>query len=177
MSKLGSPRQARRFAVDFDTHLALVPVWVRAEIHRQLDLAEAGEGVFKFLRGGYGCGKTFMARLALLDAQTRGFATSFVAVSDNDLQFHKFDEVYRKVVSDMGTRACPRGALADIIDRWVAKVEDAMIAGGADEIGPDFDALVQKRLEEELTSLMGGKPPEDMSRVLRIVFRLEPSCS
>lgn len=145
----------------------------RAEIHRQLDLAQAGEGVFKFLRGGYGCGKTFMARLALLDAQARGFATSFVVVSDNDLQFHKFDEVYRKVVGELGTSVCPRGALADIIDRWVARVEDAMIAGGADENGPDFDGAVQKRLEEELTSLTGGKAPEDMSRVLRAIFKLK----
>lgn len=30
----------------------------RTEIHRQLKLAADGEGVFKFLRGGYGCGKT-----------------------------------------------------------------------------------------------------------------------
>ena len=41
----------------------------RAEIHRLLKMAEEGEGVFKFLRGGYGCGKTFMARLAAIDAQ------------------------------------------------------------------------------------------------------------
>ena len=33
----------------------------RKEIHRQLELAANGEGVFKFLRGGYGCGKTFMS--------------------------------------------------------------------------------------------------------------------
>src|SRR6516165_1125763 len=54
----------------------------RAEIHRLLKMAEDGEGVFKFLRGGYDCGKTFMARLALIEAQARGFATSFVVVSD-----------------------------------------------------------------------------------------------
>ena len=70
----------------------------RNEIKRQLNLAADGEGVFKFLRGGYGCGKTFMARLAVNDAQVLGFATSFVVVSDNDLHFHKFDDVYRKVV-------------------------------------------------------------------------------
>ena len=84
----------------------------RAEVGRLLDLAEAKEGVFKFLRGGYGCGKTFMARLAILDAQARGFATSFVVVSDNDLHFHRFDDVYRKVVQELGTSSCPRGALA-----------------------------------------------------------------
>lgn len=46
----------------------------RGEISRVLDLATKGEGVFKFLRGGYGCGKTFMSQLALLDAHARNFA-------------------------------------------------------------------------------------------------------
>jgi hypothetical protein len=145
----------------------------RAELNRLLDLAASGEGVFKFLRGGYGCGKTFMARLALHDAQAKGFATSFVVVSDNDLHFHKFDDVYRKVIQEMGTTSCPRGALGDIIDRWIARVEGALIDGGADEEAPDFDAKVQKRIEEDITSLTGGKAPEDLARVLREVFRLK----
>lgn len=64
-----------------------------------------------FLRGGYGCGKTFMARLAVVDAQTRGFRHSFVVVSDNDLRFHRFDDVYRKVMTELGTALCTsRGA-------------------------------------------------------------------
>lgn len=145
----------------------------RAEIHRQLKLATNGEGVFKFLRGGYGCGKTFMCRLALSDAQAQGFATSFVVVSENDLYFHKFDDVYRKVVQELATSSCPRGALADILDRWIAKVEDALIAAGADEDSADFDDKVAKRMEEELASLTGGKAPEDMARVLRTIFDLK----
>jgi hypothetical protein len=145
----------------------------RNELGRLLDMAASGEGVFKFLRGGYGCGKTFMARLAVHDAQARGFATSFVVVSDNDLQFHKFDDVYRKVVQELGTSSCPRGALGDIIDRWIAKVESALIDGGADERAADFDRQVEQRLEEELASLTGGKAPEDLARVLRAVFTLK----
>jgi hypothetical protein len=145
----------------------------RGEIGRQLDLAEAGEGVFKFLRGGYGCGKTFMARLALADAQARGFATSFVVVSDNDMHFYKFDDVYRRVVQELGTSSCPRGALNDIVDRWIARVEESLIAGGADENAADFDRLVQKRMEEEIASKTSGKAPEDLARVLRTVFALK----
>jgi hypothetical protein len=145
----------------------------RSEIGRQLDLAASGEGVFKFLRGGYGCGKTFMARLTMLDAQARGFATSFVVVSPNDTHFDRFDDVYRKIVQELGTATCPRGALNDIVDRWVAKVEDALIDGGADENDPKFDQLVQKRIEEEVASKTGGKAPEDFARVLRTVFTLK----
>ncbi len=145
----------------------------RHEIHRQLALAGDNEGTFKFLRGGYGCGKTFMSRLAILDAQAQGFATSFVVVSDNDLHFHRFDDVYRKVVQELGTNSCDRGALSDVIDRWIARVEDALIATGADPDSADFDNQVQTRIEEDLASLTGGKAPEDMIRVLRKIFELK----
>ncbi|RJP85373.1 MAG: BREX system ATP-binding protein BrxD [Desulfobacteraceae bacterium] len=145
----------------------------RSELRRQLKLAEDGEGAFKFLRGGYGCGKTFMSRLAVVDAQAKGFATSFVVVSDNDLHFHKFDDIYRKVLQELGTSSCYRGALGDILDRWIARVEDGLIDGGADEDSPDFDEIVQKRMDEDLASLTRGKAPEDMGRVLRAIFRLK----
>src|SRR4051812_47633750 len=128
----------------------------RGELHRQLELAADGEGTIKFLRGGYGCGKTFVARLAILDAQARGFATSFVVVSDNDLRFHRFDDIYRKVIAELGTASCPRGALGDILDRWIGRVEDSLIAAGVDEDADDFDAKVRVRLDEDLASLTGG---------------------
>jgi hypothetical protein len=145
----------------------------RAEIWRQLDLAESGEGSIKFLRGGYGCGKTFMARLAIHDAQARGFATSFVVVSDNDLRFHRFEEVYRKAVTELGTSNCARGALGDILDRWIARIEESLIEVGADEEAADFDDRVRARLDEELASLTGGKAPQDFVRVVQTIFELK----
>ena len=145
----------------------------RGELHRQLELAGGGEGTIKFLRGGYGCGKTFLARLALLDAQELGFATSFVVVSDNDLKFHRFDDVYRKVMTELGTSSCPRGALSDILDRWIARVEDALIAAGEDEDAAGFDEKVQQRLEADLASLTGGQAPQDFIRVIQTIFRLK----
>ena len=145
----------------------------RGELHRQLELAEAKEGTIKFLRGGYGCGKTFMARLALLDAQNQGFATSFVVVSDNDLRFHRFDDVYRKVMTELGTITCPRGALNDILDRWIAKVEEALVALGQDPDAPGFDEKVRKRIEDELASMTEGKAPQDFVRVIQTIFDLK----
>lgn len=158
-------RGLEAFAVGIDVQ--------RAEIARQLELAERGEGVFKFLRGGYGCGKTFLCRLALLEAQTRGFATSLVVVSDNDLRFHQFDDVYRKVIQELGTRSCGRGALSDVLDRWIAKIEAALLAAGASEDAHDFDEQVAARLDHELAALSGGRAPEDMGRVVRAIFRLK----
>ena len=145
----------------------------RKEIDRQLTMAGNGEGAFKFLRGGYGCGKTFMARLALLDAQAKGFATSFVVVSDNDLHFHKFEDVYRRVVQELGTSSCARGALSDIVDRWIAKVEEGLIATGNDPDAPGFDGIVSQRIEQDIVAMTGGKAPEDLGRVLREVFALK----
>lgn len=142
----------------------------RAELHRQLDLIAKGEGSIKFLRGGYGCGKTFMARLMLLDAQAKGFATSFVVVSDNDLRFHKFEEVYRKIVAELGTATCPRGALGDLLDRWITRIEDALVAAGADEDAPDFDERVRMRLGEEINTLTRGRAPQDFIRVVQAIF-------
>jgi len=142
----------------------------RGELQRQLELAEAGEGTIKFLRGGYGCGKTFMARLALLDAQAKGFATSFVVVSDNDLRFHRFDDVYRKVANELGTASCSRGALGDVLDRWIGRVEAALVQAGADEHAADFDHCVRARLEEDLAALTGGQAPPDFVRVVQTIF-------
>ncbi len=145
----------------------------RGEVHRQLELAQSGEGTVKFLRGGYGCGKTFMARLAILDAQARGFATSFVVVSDNDLKFHRFDDVYRKVLTELGTAACPRGALGDILDRWIGRVEESLVAAGEDDAAPDFDERVRRRLDEDLAAMTGGKAPQDLVRVIQTIFDLK----
>jgi hypothetical protein len=142
----------------------------RGELQRQLELATSGEGTIKFLRGGYGCGKTFMARLGLLDARARGFATSFVVVSDNDLRFHRFDDVYRKVLTELGTASCPRGALGDILDRWIGRVEEGLIAGGEDDAAPDFDDKVRRRLDDDLAAMTGGQAPQDFIRVIQTIF-------
>lgn len=145
----------------------------QGELHRQLELVEGGEGSIKFLRGGYGCGKTFMARLTLRDAQARRFATSFVVVSDNDLRFHRFDDVYRKVMAELGTASCPRGALGDILDRWIGRVEAGLTEAGEDEAGVDFDAKVRRRLDDDLAAMTGGKAPPDFVRVIQTIFELK----
>ena len=145
----------------------------RDELHRQLRLAADGDGSIKFLRGGYGCGKTFMARLAVHDAQAKGFATSFVVVSDNDLRFYRFDDVYRKVMAGLGTAACPRGALGDILDRWIGAVEEALEDEGFDPDADDFDDRVQARLKADMHAKTGGKAPPDFVRAINTVFELK----
>ncbi|MFN3200722.1 MAG: BREX system ATP-binding protein BrxD [Bradymonadia bacterium] len=145
----------------------------RGELHRQLDMAADGEGCIKFIRGGYGCGKTFMARLATLDAQSQGFATSFVVVSDNDLRFHRFDEVYGRVVAELATDECQRGALDAMLDRWIGAIEDRLVAAGADDESDDFDEHVRAELKRDLLSLTGGQIPRDFVRVVQTYFDMK----
>ncbi|MCC6811541.1 MAG: BREX system ATP-binding protein BrxD [Deltaproteobacteria bacterium] len=158
-------RGIEAFAVGIDAR--------RGELSRQMDLAKDGEGTIKFLRGGYGCGKTFTARLAVLDAQQRKFVTSFVVVSDNDLHFHRFDDVYRRVMTELGTASCARGALSDVLDRWIGQVEDTLIEGGADPDAKDFDQKVRARLEADLDAATRGAVPQDFVRVVQAIFDLK----
>lgn len=145
----------------------------RDELQRQLELIRGGSGAFKFLRGGYGCGKTFMARLALHDASAQGFATSFVVVSPNDMHFHRFDEVYRATLRALATPTCPRGALGDVLDRWIGRVEQGLIDAGADEAAEDFDAQVSARLNADLASMTRGEAPPDLVRAVQTYFELK----
>jgi hypothetical protein len=145
----------------------------RKEIQRKLQEAKRGEGDVKFLRGGYGCGKTFMATLAAQDAQEAKFVTSFVVVSDNDLHFQKFDELYRKVVSGLSTPACPQGALGDILDRWIGSLEEGLLALGTSEDDPSFDKKVLAKLDEQLAGLTAGRAPADMTRAVHAIFTLK----
>ena len=145
----------------------------RGELLRQLDLAKGGEGTIKFLRGGYGCGKTFMSRVAILDAQAQKFATTYVVVSENDLRFHKFEDVYRRVMTELSTASCSRGAFGDILDRWIGRVEERMIGAGADPDAPGFDDKVRARLDESLAALSGGQVPPDFVRVVQTIFDLK----
>jgi len=145
----------------------------RKELQRKLAEAKSGEGDVKFLRGGYGCGKTFTANLVVHDAQKDGFATSFVVVSDNDFHFHKFDELYRKVVGALSTPACPKGALGDILDRWIGSIEDGLVELGERDDEPGFDEKVNAKLDGQLQALTGNRAPPDMIRVIRKIFELK----
>ena len=158
-------RGLEAFAVGTERH--------RKELQRKIEEVKGGEGDVKFLRGGYGCGKTFMANLVVHDAQQSGFATSFVVVSDNDLHFHKFDELYRKVVSGLSTPACAQGALGDILDRWIGGIEEGLFALGTADDDPALEAKVLEKLDEHLASISGGQAPADMTRVVRKVFELK----
>ncbi len=143
------------------------------EIRRQLQLTRQGEGASKFLRGDYGCGKTFVSQLSLLEALQQNFAVARVVVSPNDTPFYKFDEVYARIAGGLQTRLARGGALADCLDRWIGAVEDALIDEGHDPDADDFDEKVSQRFESELAELGKEEAGADFIAVLRQYFRLK----
>lgn len=147
----------------------------RDEISRLLDYVSRDEGEVKFLRGGYGCGKTFMARYATLMANRRRFVTAFTVVSSNDFHFYKFREVYSKVIASLSTEMCPSGALNDILDRWIGRIEEMLIDLGHDPEADDFDDKVSQRFADELETGTAGKVPSDFVRVVDAIFKAKQS--
>jgi hypothetical protein len=143
------------------------------EIHRQMRMVRAGEGRYKFLRGGYGSGKTFLSQLALLEALDNEFAVSKVVVSPNDMPFHKFDEVYSRILTSLRTSMAKSGALSDCIDKWISSVEDRLIGEGEDEDDPGFDIRVCRRFENELSELLQEDAGADFIAVIRTYFNLK----
>lgn len=95
-------------------------------IREQLEYVRTGRGDFKFIRGAYGAGKTFLASLALETALDLNFVVSQAVISV-DTPLHKLDRVYYRLVNGLCTRGQDQAALKGLIDRWLFNIEDRLI--------------------------------------------------
>ena len=144
------------------------------ELQRNMESVSTGDkkGNIKFLRGNYGCGKTFISKYALSLAREKGFVTSFVVISPNDTQFHNFQVVYHKICQNFQTESSKSvGVLADALDRWFGRIEDALIQ--TEKLSyddPNFDQSVIRRFETELVSLLKDDVSQDFISVIRAYF-------
>ena len=66
----------------------------QSTLEDELKTVKAGSGLFKAIRGEYGCGKTFFARWFAEHAKKNGFATAEVQVSETETPLHKLETVY-----------------------------------------------------------------------------------
>lgn len=137
----------------------------RAEIRRVLTMAADGEGVFKVLRGDYGCGKTFCARVAVEDALEANFVTTWVTVGE-DMRLHRFDEVYRAIVGGLRTPICEREALRFLVGRWYAGIEKVVMDSGIDPESRRFMKAVEARAAVELSAMTHNSAPAEMAAVI-----------
>jgi hypothetical protein len=128
-------------------------------VDADLDAAAAGRGVFKAVRGDYGCGKTFFTRWLADRARKRGFVTSEVQISETETPLHKLETVYRRLMERLATADTPEGALRNVVDGWFHVLEEDVLAEGASP--DDTAALVAKTtalLENRLANVTNHAP-------------------
>jgi len=130
-----------------------------AAVDADLDVVQAGRGVFKAVRGDYGCGKTFFTRWLADRARKRGFVTSEVQISETETPLHKLETVYRRLMERLATADTPEGALRNVVDGWFHVLEEDVLAEG---LSPDdTPALVSRTtalLEQRLASVTSHAP-------------------
>jgi hypothetical protein len=113
-----------------------------------------GRGAYKFLRGAYGSGKTFLTSLACSEALADNFLVSKVVISVADTPLYKLSEVYRRLCQNMSLPGRRGGALQSLIDRWLYRLEDQVVeVDGVDEESPNFAKAVAHKVEQHLVSI------------------------
>lgn len=117
-------------------------------LDEELRKAAGGGGVFKAVRGEYGCGKTFFVRWLADRARKRGFATSEVQVSETETPLHRLETVYRRLMERLSTADTLQGALRNIVDGWFFTLEEDVLAEG--QVDADDQAALVKRTSELL---------------------------
>jgi adenosylhomocysteinase len=122
-------------------------------ISAQLQHVATGRGDFKFVRGAYGAGKTFLSALAIEEALGLNFAVSYVVVS-TDTPLHKLEAIYHRVIGNLRTRGQPEGALKALIDRWLYSIEERIIElEGYAEDAPQLADRVEAQVESGLAEV------------------------
>jgi len=113
-----------------------------------------GRGAYKFLRGAYGSGKTFLTSLALAEALADNFLVSKVVISVADTPLYKLTEVYKRMCQNMSLPGRRGGALQSLVDRWLYRLEDQVVeVDGVDEDSPQFASAVSHKVEQHLSSV------------------------
>jgi len=119
----------------------------------ELAAVAAGRGVFKALRGDFGCGKSFTARWLQAKAQQAGLATAEVQVSENDTPLHRLETVYRRAMEGLRTREWADGAFRSLIESWFYTLEEEVLSTGMPPSNPT-------KLSDEVGKLLEGRLSE-----------------
>jgi hypothetical protein len=123
------------------------------KLDEEFDSVAAGRGIFKALRGDFGCGKTFAARWLQRRAQNLGLATAEVQISENDTPLHKLETVYRRAMESLATKEWERGSFPSLIESWFFSLEQEVFASG---VRPDDE----KAVTEAVGALLEGRLKE-----------------
>jgi type II secretory pathway predicted ATPase ExeA len=141
-------------------HLAIGLSRFEAAIDEELEMAAAGRGKLKAVRGDYGTGKTFFARWLEYRAREKGFATALVQISETDTPLYRLETVYRRALEALQTKEWSDGAFRALVDRWFYNLEDEVLASGRVDSG-DREAVakaVGDLLEQRLATVSATQP-------------------
>jgi BREX system ATP-binding protein BrxC/D len=124
-------------------------------IEEGLDHVARGRSAYKFLRGDYGAGKTFLSSLVASRAAERGFLFSKVVVSAADTPLYQLLSIYRRLCEGLSrnTRK-PGGQFRSILDRWLYLLEEKVVElNGMEEDDDGFADAVSAQVDRELLTL------------------------
>lgn len=140
-------------------------------ICEQLDAVAKGASDFKFIRGEYGSGKTFLTSLACAEALSRKFVVSKVVISLADTPLHQLDEVYRKICQGIELSGGRKG-LKKLIDTWLYDVEEQVVdSDGLEDDDPEFLTAVERRIDNRLHQI--GEQAGRFAACLKAYHRLQ----
>jgi len=129
-----------------------------AAVDADLEAVASGRGVFKAVRGDYGCGKTFFTRWLADRARRKGFVTSEVQISETETPLHKLETVYRRLMERLATTDTPEGALRNVMDGWFHVLEEDVLAEGAELDEAGLIARTTALLENRLAAVSNQAP-------------------
>lgn len=124
-------------------------------VEEGLALTARGRSGYKFLRGDYGAGKTFLSSLVAARSAELGFLYSKVVISAADTPLHRLTSVYRRICQGLSRSSrSPGGQFRSVIDRWLYTLEEKVVElQGIEEDDERFAAEVSKQVDRELLTL------------------------
>lgn len=124
-------------------------------IEEGLDFVARGRSGYKFLRGDYGAGKTFLSALVASRASQLGFLTSRVVISAADTPLYRLLSLYRRICEGLSRDARSSGGqFRSVLDRWLYTLEEkALELHGLDEDDERFPQEVARLVDRELQDL------------------------
>lgn len=114
-------------------------------IQEELDLVANAHGQFKAIRGEYGAGKTFTVRWLQEFALQQGFLTSEVQISETETPLYKLETVYRRMMEQLSSPTTRGGALREVMDRWIERLEEEVLLHG--DVSEDNEPLLEKKID------------------------------
>lgn len=157
---------ALRQGVVPEKHLDRLVVGQERARHHLIQLLEhvaGSESEFKFLRGAYGAGKTFLCSWLREEAFERGFATSTVRI-EPDQPLSDLPVFFTALVDGLRTPEKRNAtALADLVESWLLSIHRSAaraegLAAFAGNDGATLQPIVESRIEEEVASLADLDP-------------------